>query len=537
MKLSLEGIRKAAPWEAAGVYLPTYDVAAAQRKAVEEPRWVHFGIGNIFRVFIGGIADGMLREGTLDRGITCVETFDFDVVDRIYRPYDNLGLQVILDPDGTREIRVLGSMAEAVKVQSSCPGQWNRLKEIFTAPSLQLVSFTITEKGYGLRTPAGAWLEPVAEDLKNGPDKAVSAMGILAAMLYARFLTGGKPIALVSMDNCAKNGLLLRDAVLTVARQWLESGFVRQSFLSWLEDGNTVAFNSTMIDKITPRPAREIADELEAMGIEAMQPVVTGKRTYIAPFVNAERPQYLVMEDRFPNGRPALEQGFGVYMGDFDTVCKAERMKVTVCLNPAHTAVGPLGVVLGQERFADMLLNIPVTLKMAKQVIYTEGMPVVPDPGILSPKAFADEVFLRFTNLYLGDTNLRLATDASQGLAVRFGETIKAYVAKEGTAAGLTAIPLGIAGFFRYLRGIDDTGAPYELAPDPLAEQIHASLESCLLGQPETCRGQLRPYLSNETIFGVDLYEAGLGEKVEAMFLEMMAGPGAALSTLERYIP
>ena len=292
-----------------------------------------------------------------------------------------------------------------------------------------------------------------------------------------------------------------------------------------------------MIDKITPRPAREIADELEAMGIEAMQPVVTGKRTYIAPFVNAERPQYLVMEDRFPNGRPALEQGFGVYMGDFDTVCKAERMKVTVCLNPAHTAVGPLGVVLGQERFADMLLNIPVTLKMAKQVIYTEGMPVVPDPGILSPKAFADEVFLRFTNLYLGDTNLRLATDASQGLAVRFGETIKAYMAKEGTAAGLTAIPLGIAGFFRYLRGIDDTGAPYELAPDPLAEQIHASLESCLLGQPETCRGQLRPYLSNETIFGVDLYEAGLGEKVEAMFLEMMAGPGAALSTLERYIP
>lgn len=537
MKLSMEGIRDVSAWQAAGVHLPTYDVAAARQKAVEAPQWVHFGIGNIFRVFIGGIADGLLRSGVLDRGITCVETFDFDVVEKIYRPYDNLGIQVILDPDGTREIRVLGSLAEAVKAQASDIAQWNRLKEIFRAPSLQLVSFTITEKGYALKTPAGNWLGHVMADLEKGPDKAVSAMGILTGMLYARFLAGGFPIALVSMDNCAKNGLLLKDAVTAIAQQWQKNGFVSDGFQHWLEDEQTVAFNSTMIDKITPRPAEAIADDLEAMGIEAMQPVVTGKRTYIAPFVNAERPQYLVVEDRFPNGRPALEKGFGVYMGDFDTVCKAERMKVTVCLNPAHTAVGPLGVVLGQERFADMLRDIPVTLKMAKQVIYSEGMPVVPDPGILSPRAFADEVFQRFTNLYLGDTNLRLATDASQGLAVRFGQTIKAYMAKDGTAAALTAIPLGIAGFFRYLRGIDDNGNPYELAPDPLADEIHAALESVVLGQPETYIGQLRPYLSNSNIFGVDLYDAGLGEKIEGMFTEMMAGPCAARNTVEKYIP
>lgn len=126
-------------------------------KAVEAPKWVHFGIGNIFRVFIGGIADGLLEQGLLDRGITCVETFDYDVVDKIYRPYDNLGLQVILNPDGTRDVRVLGSFAEAVKAQYTDVAQWARLKEIFRAPSLQLVSFTITEKGYALkiRTAAG----------------------------------------------------------------------------------------------------------------------------------------------------------------------------------------------------------------------------------------------------------------------------------------------------------------------------------------------------------------------------------------------
>lgn len=536
MNLTLEGIRDVSAWQKAGISLPTYDVALTQRKAVEAPQWVHFGIGNIFRVFIGGIADGLLREGFLDRGITCVETFDYDIVDKIYRPYDNLALQVILDPDGTRQMRVLGSLAEAVKADFHNSQQWGRMKEVFRAPSLQIVSFTITEKGYALRAPNGEWLGYVAEDIRSGPDCCVGAMAVLTAMLFQRFLAGGTPIALVSMDNCAKNGILLRDSVVTMAAAWEENAFVSGDFLHWLQDPENVSFNSTMIDKITPRPAEAIARDLERLGIAGMEPIVTRMHTYIAPFANAERPQYLVIEDRFPNGRPPLEKGFGVYMGDYDTVCKSERMKVTVCLNPAHTAVGPLGVVLGQERFADMLRDLPVTLKMVKKVIFEEGMPVVPDPGILSPVTFAKEVIDRFTNLYLGDTNLRLATDASQGLAVRFGETIKAYVEKDGTAAALTAIPLGIAGYMRYLMGVDDFGNPYTLAPDPLAPEIHAALSTVKLGDPKTYTGQLKPYLSNRIIFGNDLYEAGLGEKIEKMFVQMIFSHGAARRTVEYYI-
>ena len=54
-----------------------------------------------------------------------------------------------------------------------------------------------------------------------------------------------------------------------------------------------------MIDKITPRPADSVAAALEQAGVEQMKPVITSKKTYIAPFVNAEGPQYLVIEDRF----------------------------------------------------------------------------------------------------------------------------------------------------------------------------------------------------------------------------------------------
>ena len=537
MKLTLEGIKNREAWEKAGITLPGYDVEKVSEKARKEPEWVHFGIGNIFRIFIGGIADGLLEEGVLDRGITCVETFDYDVVDKIYDPYDNLGLSVILHGDGVREYKVLGSLAEAVKAQSSDPEQWNRLKEIFRSTSLQMVSFTITEKGYALQKADGTWLPYVKADIENGPERANGAMAVLVAMLFERYQAGKYPLALVSMDNCSRNGEKLRESVLTMAEEWQKKGFVDADILAYVSDEQTVAFPWTMIDKITPRPSEQIAADLEKLGVENMQPVITGKKTYIAPFVNAEKPQYLVIEDSFPNGRPALEKGFGVYLADRNTVNLSERMKVTVCLNPVHSATGPLGVVLGYDLFAHMLNTNEDMMKMARMVAYDEGLPVVEDPGILSPQAFVDELFNdRFPNEYLGDTNLRLAVDVSQMVGIRFGETIKAHVAKYGNASRLTAIPLGIAGWLRYMLAVDDEGRDYELAPDPMNEELQEQLGDIVVGKPETLKDQLKPVLSNERLFFTDLYKAGVGEKVEEMFREMIAGKGAVKATLHKYI-
>lgn len=537
MKLTMDGNKNREAWEKAGIQLPGYDVKEISEKAKKEPRWVHFGIGNIFRVFIGGIADGLLEEGALDCGLTCVETFDYDVVDKIYTPYDNLGLSVILHGDGSREYKVLGSLAEAVKAQSSNETQWNRLKEIFTSKSLQMVSFTITEKGYALQKADGTWFPFVQADIENGPDKATGAMAVVVAMLYERYKAGKYPLALVSMDNCSKNGAKLRESVLTMTEEWKKAGFVEEGFVSYVSDEKVVAFPWTMIDKITPRPSEKIADDLEELGIEEMQPVITSKKTYIAPFVNAEKPQYLVIEDNFPNGRPALEKGFGVYMADRNTVNLSERMKVTVCLNPVHSATGPLGVVQGYDLFAHMLNTNEDMMKMARMVAYDEGLPVVPNPGILSPQAFVDELFNdRFPNEYLGDTNMRLSVDVSQMVGIRFGETIKAYVEKFGDAKKLTAIPLGIAGWLRYMLGVDDEGEKYELAPDPMNEEIQEQLKEIVIGKPETFTDQLKPILSNERLFFVDLYTTGVAEKIEEMFREMIAGKGAVRATIHKYV-
>ena len=79
-----------------------------------------------------------------------------------------------------------------------------------------------------------------------------------------------------------------------------------------------------MIDKITPRPDPSVEEILKKDGVEELEPVVTSKNTYVAPFVNAEECQYLVIEDAFPNGRPELEKG-GLIFTTRETVDKWRR--------------------------------------------------------------------------------------------------------------------------------------------------------------------------------------------------------------------
>ena len=219
MKLTLAGIKETAAWEAAGVKLPSYDVAKVAEETKKAPTWVHFGAGNIFRIFIGGIADKLIAAGEINKGITCVETFDFDVIDKIYNPYDNLVLAVTLKADGSTEKEVLGSLTEAIKAQSTDPEQWGRLKEIFVNPELQMASFTITEKGYALTGPDGSFFPFIQADIDNGPEKPGAAMAVVCALLFERYKAGKYPISIVSMDNCSHNGAKLQSSIVTMAKE------------------------------------------------------------------------------------------------------------------------------------------------------------------------------------------------------------------------------------------------------------------------------------------------------------------------------
>ena len=531
MKLSYEGLMDKASWEAAGIELPAYDPGSIAENTKAAPVWVHFGIGNIFRIFIGGIADRLIADGELESGITCVETFDYDVAERIYEPFDNLAIGVTLHADGRTEKKVIGSFGEAIAARMDDEKARARLNEIFERPGLQICSFTITEKGYALRGANGDYSAVAASDIAGGPEHVTGAMGIVASLIYRRYLAGGYPMALVSMDNVSRNGEKLKASVTEIAGEWAARGLVEAAFVEYLEDESKVSYPWTMIDKITPRPGEASAAMLKECGVDDMDILVTSKKTYIAPFVNAEAPGYLVVEDNFPNGRPAFEKA-GVYMTDRDTVNKSERMKVTAALNPVHTAVCTFARLLDYELFADAMKD-PELHELAVTVSYREGLPVAPDPGIISPKEFLDELMAeRFPNRYLGDTNGRIAVDISQMVGIRFGETIKAYVARDGDASSLTGIPLAIAGWIRYLIGVDDRGAAFELSPDPMIPELKDMLEGIEVGRPDSVGDKLKPLLSSSNIFGLDLYFAGIGNTIEVMVKEMLTGLGAVKAYL-----
>lgn len=538
MKLSTEGLKNQQEWLEKGYHLPQYDRAAMIAETRENPVWVHFGAGNIFRAFQANLAQRLLEEGSAKAGITVCEGFDYEIVEKQYRPHDDLSVLVTLKADGTLEKSVIGSIGESTILDSENDAEYTRLKEIFSRDSLQLCTFTVTEKGYSLVNGKGEELPAVTADFAAGPEKPQSYIGKVVSLLYTRYLSGKKPIAMVSTDNCSHNGEKLYAAVMAFAKAWIANGLAEKGFEEYLNDESKVSFPWSMIDKITPRPDASVEEMLRKDGLEDLDPVVTSKKTWVAPFVNAEETEYLVIEDKFPNGRPALEK-VGVIFTDRDTVNNVERMKVTTCLNPLHTALAVYGCILGYTKISDEMKDTEL-VNLVNTLGYKEGLPVVVNPGVLDPKEFIDTVLqVRVPNPFMPDTPQRIATDTSQKLGIRYGETIKSYVADADLdVTSLTMIPLVQAGWLRYLMAVDDNGNAFEPSPDPLLEEAQKYVAEFKLGESYSeaaIAEKVMPLLKNAQIFGVDLEEVGLADKVISFFAELIAGVGAVRETLKKY--
>ena len=522
--------------EGRGVRLPQGDVDAMREAGRRQPVWMHFGAGNLYRAFHAQVGQDLADKGLLDRGIVVAETFSPFTVDEVYGPYDNNILQVVMNADGLLDERVLAVTAAALYANPDRPTDYSRARRYFESPELQLVTFTITEKGYGLTDASGRLLPYVAAEIEGGPAHAKSTMGIVCALLLDRFEAGATPIAMVSTDNFSQNGRRFQEAVLTIARGWLERGHVTQAFVDYVSDESRVSFPWSMIDRITPNPSPETQAALREGGWDDLDLITTSGPTF-AGFANTEAAHYLVIEDSFPNGRPALEEG-GVIMCDRETAERADTMKVTACLNPLHTCLAVFGCLLGYTRIWQEMEN-PDLVALIRKLGYDEDLPVVVDPGVIDPRAFIDELLAeRLPNRSLPDAPQRIATDTSQKVPVRYGHTLHAYLDAGRDVSGLVAIPLVIAGWLRYLLAVDDRGEAFEPSPDPLLADLQAALAGISLGEtdPAKVHEALAPILSNAEIFSLDLYEAGVGEKVEGMFAELNAGPGAVAETIGKYV-
>ena len=523
MKL-LEYKDKAQEFLSKGYKLPQYDREKVKEATFAAPEWLHFGAGNIFRAYQASILEGVLNKGSYGKGVIVAESFDYELLDKAYRPFDNLTLSVVMHSDGSIEKQVIGAITESLKADVSFTEDWIRLTEIFRNPSLQMVSFSITEKGYSFNDA----------DLAAGFGTKLM-MGKLTMLLFERFKEGMFPLTLQSMDNCSHNGDMVKKGVLAYADAWAAQGIVNPEFADYVRDSELITYPWCMIDKITPRPNEAIVEMLKADAFEDADTFETSRHTFAAPFVNSEEVGYLVIEDDYAGDRPPLEEG-GVIFTDRETVDKVERMKVGTCLNPLHTALGTYGCLLGYTLVSAEMADEDLCTFVNK-IGYDEGMPVVTDPGIIRPEDFLSEVLTkRFPNKFMPDTPQRLVMDNSQKIPVRFGGTIREYLARGTDLNTLTYIPLMYAGYARFLRGIDDCGEVFELSADPLKEELMEIVKDLRVEEGEQDFSCLRKLFTRADIFGADLYEAGLGEKLEGMVKELYAGPGAVRRTLHKYV-
>lgn len=533
MLLNLQSIKDKEAWESKGFTMPQYDVAALRKRTARKPMWLHFGAGNIFRAFPAVALQKLINAGKVDRGVIVAECFDGDIIERAYQPYDNLSIYCELGKEGISGKTVVASMTEALRCDGANKEDEDRLHQVLCAPSLQMVSLTITEKGYATTDANGRALPMVEKDIMLSPDHAQTTIGKLCAGLYFRYKANAKPLALVSMDNCSRNGDKLRGAILYIAEGWRENNFVTKEFLNYIE--KKVSFPISMIDKITPRPGTDVSGILLNDGVDCALPFVTTRNTYTACYVNAEETEYLVIEDKFPNGRPALEDA-GIYFTDRDTVDKAERMKVCTCLNPLHTALAVLGCMLGHTRICTEMQDQDLASLITKMA-YTEGLPVVVDPGIIKPEDFLSAVLnLRLPNVFMPDAPQRIACDTSQKLPIRFGVTLRAYAASSTLDLNaLKYIPFVLAAWLRYLTGIDDEGNVFEKSPDPMMPELNTIFGDVKLGH-QYKEGQLNSFLCRADIFGVDLVAIHVAPKVEKYLNAMLEGKGAVRKVLHALV-
>lgn len=540
MKLNIENLNDKNFWENANIEVPKYNINDIRKNTAEKPTWIHFGAGNIFRGFIAAVADTLLNDSIIDTGIIAVDTHafgrddDYDMINKVYKPFDNLTLLASIKSNGDIDKKIIGSITDVL--HADFINNYDALKKIFISSSLQVVSFTITEKGYSIKDLNGNYSSIVEEDINNEPKKAKNIMSIIAVMLLERYKNGAFPIAMLSIDNCSNNGDKLKSSIVEISKEWVKKGFADEGFIEYIEDSKKVSFPLSMVDKITPRPSEIIEKKLEYIGLEEMSLFKVGHNN-MAPFVNAESVGYLVVEDLFPNGRPKFEKA-NVYVTDRITVQTAEKMKVTTCLNPLHTALAVFGCLLDYNFIYEEMKN-PLLKKLVEKIGYDEDMKVVADPKILNPKDFIKEVIEeRFVNPYIPDSPKRIATDTSQKIPIRYGEILKSYVKNGLDISSLVGIPLTIAAWLRYLMGIDDNGKTMEISPDPMLEELQKHIKNIKFKNKETIGNNLKPILSNKIIFAVDLYDEkiNLGKKIESYFSEMISKENAVKECLEKYI-
>jgi fructuronate reductase len=419
---------------------PSYERAAVRTGVV------HLGIGAFHRAHQAAVFDAALADGDLRWGILGVSLRSPGVRDQMV-PQDGLYSLVVRQGD-EQHVRIIGATQDVLVA----PENPAAVVDALASPDVNIVTLTVTEKGYRLDPATGALLEQeedVASDLASLAAPR-TAPGFLVAGLARRRKAGLPPFTAISCDNLPHNGRRLRQAVLTMAERH------DPALAEWIDRHG--AFPQTMVDRIVPATTpNDIAALASLFGVEDQAMVKT------EPFTQ------WVIEDSFASERPDFAR-YGVQLtGD---VAPWEEAKLRL-LNGAHSGIAYLGGLAGIE-FVHQFVARPEGERFVER-LWDEAQTTLDPPAGLDIAAYRTELMARFSNSALQHRTRQIAMDGSQKLPQRLLATI---AARRARGLEVETLALAVAAWMRWQGGVDDTGAPFTV-DDPLATRTAAALAGC----------------------------------------------------------
>lgn len=425
------------------VLRPTYDRSALS------PGILHIGVGNFHRAHQSWYLHRLMQQGLAQ---------DWAIIGAGVRPYDTamrdkllaqdcLTTLIELDPQSSAA-EVVGSMIDYLPVEEGN----GKLIARMAAPDIRIVSMTVTEGGYYLDAATGGFdaAHPdIVHDSQN-PDRPKTAFGAIVATLRARRDAGVGPFTGLSCDNLQGNGDTFRRTVVSLARM------SDPELADWIDQ--TCSFPNSMVDCIVPATGpKELALVCE-FGIEDAAPVTH------------ENYRQWVIEDSFCAGRPPWEKVGATFS---DKVHDYEVMKIRI-LNAGHQIIAAPAEVLGVETIAECMQH-PAIGQLFLKIARTEIVPHVKPVPDMTPEAYIDLIFERFSNPRIVDTTRRVAFDGSTRHPGFLLPTIRNALTRGTPLDGLALVE---AAWARMCAGTREDGS--EIAPndsqwDMLNARAHAA--------------------------------------------------------------
>ena len=463
------------------------------------PRIVHLGFGAFHRAHQAVYADILAAEHGSDWGYTEVNLIGGEQQIADLKNQDRLYTVAEMSADAWTA-RVVGVVKNALHAQV------DGLETVLAAmcePQIAIVSLTITEKGY-CHSPATGQLmldhPAIVADLQN-PQQPKSAPGVIVAALARRRAAGLPAFTVMSCDNMPENGHVMRNVICAYA-QAVDAGLA-----AWI--AQNVTFPSTMVDRIVPAITAETLDKIEQL---------TGVRDPAG--VACEPFRQWVIEDNFVAGRPEWEKAGAELVAD---VLPFEEMKLRM-LNGSHSFLAYLGYLSGYQHINECMEDEHFR-RAARALMLEEQAPTLNVTGVDLTR-YADMLIARYSNTGLRHRTWQIAMDGSQKLPQRMLDSVRWHLVHHHR---FDLLALGVAGWMRYVGGVDEQGNRIDVS-DPLLPVLQNAVMQSAEGE-----ARVKALLGVEAIFGNELpHEPLFVAQVTQAYLSLLEN--GAKATVARYI-